>query len=168
MKSRKVISLIFLLCSAPVVAKERLLRRSEFVAAAEAEAKQRDLFYMGPSVTYREEEPEPEDDPVKTTTEVKAASSSSHKGCIIFLSSKTYKGDMSGIDGADEKCNDLAKAAGIKIPGVFKALLYSDRETDPDWYEQCICFRVTCRFGLYDYSALTRLFSTFSSNANIK
>ena len=40
---------------------------------------------------------------------------------IVFLTSKTYSGDLGGLDGADTICNDLALDAGL--PGTYKAWL---------------------------------------------
>ena len=40
---------------------------------------------------------------------------------LIFVSSERYNGDLGGIEGADAKCQALAKAA--KISGTFKAFL---------------------------------------------
>lgn len=40
---------------------------------------------------------------------------------IVFLTSKTYSGNLGGLDGADTICNDLALDAGL--PGTYKAWL---------------------------------------------
>lgn len=42
-------------------------------------------------------------------------------GKTVFLSSYTYSGDLGGLEGADEKCNDLASAVGL--PGTYMAWL---------------------------------------------
>jgi len=40
---------------------------------------------------------------------------------IVFLTSELYSGDLGGIDGAADKCNNLAALAGL--PGVYRAWL---------------------------------------------
>lgn len=40
---------------------------------------------------------------------------------IVFLTSRTYSGNLGGLDGADTICNDLALDAGL--PGTYKAWL---------------------------------------------
>ena len=40
---------------------------------------------------------------------------------IIFVTSSTYNGDLGGLAGADQKCQDHADTAGL--PGTFKAWL---------------------------------------------
>lgn len=44
-------------------------------------------------------------------------------GVIAFVSSKTYTGNLGGIDGADEICVTLADAAGLINPGGYRAWL---------------------------------------------
>ena len=41
----------------------------------------------------------------------------------LFVSSQTYNGSLGGLDGADAKCDSLAKAAGLKK--TYKAILSS-------------------------------------------
>jgi hypothetical protein len=55
------------------------------------------------------------------------ATSSDCFGGKIFISSQTYNGDLDGLAGADQKCQDLADAAGLV--GPFKAWL-SDGTTN--------------------------------------
>lgn len=54
--------------------------------------------------------------------------------CQIFLTSAVYDGDLGGMKGADEKCNRLAAKAGlIRDEREFRAVLFSDEETNPDY-----------------------------------
>lgn len=48
----------------------------------------------------------------------------------MFVSSTKYSGNLGGIDGADAKCQVLAKARDPKLPGNFKAWL-SDAKKGP-------------------------------------
>jgi hypothetical protein len=57
---------------------------------------------------------------------LEAISSSTPK--IVFVTSQTYTGDLGGIDGADQKCQQLAEDAGL--PGLYSAWL-SDSTTSP-------------------------------------
>jgi hypothetical protein len=50
------------------------------------------------------------------------------EGKTVFVTSQIFDGDLGGLAGADEKCNQAAAAAGLK--GTFKAWL-SDSETGP-------------------------------------
>ncbi|HEY0135135.1 MAG TPA: hypothetical protein VGB85_13695 [Nannocystis sp.] len=49
---------------------------------------------------------------------------------LVFLSSAFYDGDFGGLDGADLRCRNLAKAAGITSWPTFRAWL-SDAHTGP-------------------------------------
>lgn len=49
---------------------------------------------------------------------------------LLFTSSEQYASDLGGTAGADAKCQALAKAA--KLPGTFKAWLWSYDDNDPD------------------------------------
>jgi len=51
-------------------------------------------------------------------------------GRVVFISSIPYLGDLSGITGADLKCQVLAQAQQIHEPGRFKAWL-SDADDSP-------------------------------------
>ena len=46
---------------------------------------------------------------------------------VVFVSSEKYSGNLGGLAGADAKCNNLAKAAGLT--GTFKAWLSSATES---------------------------------------
>ncbi len=53
-------------------------------------------------------------------------------GCspkTVFVTSESYTGNLGGLAGADQKCNDLAAAAGLS--GTYKAWL-SDSSASPD------------------------------------
>lgn len=41
--------------------------------------------------------------------------------CLVFITSTTYTGNLGGLSGADQKCNERAQAAGL--PGTYKAWL---------------------------------------------
>jgi len=41
--------------------------------------------------------------------------------CTVFVTSEAYRGSLGGLDGADQKCQDLAEVAGLQ--GQFKAWL---------------------------------------------
>jgi hypothetical protein len=41
--------------------------------------------------------------------------------CRVFITSTTYSGNLGGVTGADDKCNERARAA--KLPGTYKAWL---------------------------------------------
>ena len=45
----------------------------------------------------------------------------------VFTSSKTYDGALGGLTGADQRCNDLAKAAGL--PGTYMAWLTDSKQS---------------------------------------
>lgn len=81
-----------------------------------------------PSPTHKPTEP-----PVKSLTNSPKTERADDKKCRIFLSSATYDGDLGGLEGADYKCNKLARKAGLVSSGqkVFKAVIFSDRENDP-------------------------------------
>ena len=49
---------------------------------------------------------------------------------FVFISSRTFDGDLGGIDGADAECNSMAKAAAL--PGTFKAWLAGGSSISPD------------------------------------
>ena len=49
---------------------------------------------------------------------------------FIFVSSPTYDGNLAGIAGADDICNDLAISAGL--PGEYKAWLATNADDDPN------------------------------------
>jgi hypothetical protein len=53
--------------------------------------------------------------------------------CRIFVSSKTYTGGFGGIDEVHEQCQYLARRAELETSGHFKAVLFSDQETRPDY-----------------------------------
>ena len=48
--------------------------------------------------------------------------------CRVFVTSETYDGNLGGLSGADENCNQLAANAGV--PGTYKAWL-SDSSSSP-------------------------------------
>jgi len=48
-------------------------------------------------------------------------------GTLVFVTSKTYTGDLGGIGGADDKCQQLADAAGL--PGTYRAWLADDNDS---------------------------------------
>ena len=47
--------------------------------------------------------------------------------CTVFVTSQVFNSDLGGLEGADQKCQDLADAA--ELDGIFKAWL-SDSTTD--------------------------------------
>ena len=49
------------------------------------------------------------------------------EGNLVFVTSQTYTGNLSGLGGADDKCDALA--AGANLPGTYVAWL-SDSKTD--------------------------------------
>jgi len=51
-------------------------------------------------------------------------------GKLVFLTSKTYTGDLGGIMGADEECTNTA--ASVNLPGPYKAWLSGDAQDDPE------------------------------------
>ena len=52
------------------------------------------------------------------------------RGKFVFVTSTKQTGDLGGIDGADDICNDRAADAGL--PGVYKAWLASTDANDPE------------------------------------
>lgn len=56
-----------------------------------------------------------------------ANGASAHNDLVVFTTKETFRGDLGGVSGADEKCNTYAKASGLK--GTFRAWL-SDLRTD--------------------------------------
>ncbi len=68
--------------------------------------------------------------------------------CTVFLTSDVYDGDLGGMKGADEKCNRLAAKAGLVRQGrEFRAIIFSDEETNPD-YDPKLLFS-DCSGGFY-------------------
>ena len=47
-------------------------------------------------------------------------------GKVVFVTSESYNGNLGGLDGADEKCNTLALAAGVANAGKFMAWLSTE------------------------------------------
>ncbi|WP_394836629.1 DUF1554 domain-containing protein [Pendulispora rubella] len=47
------------------------------------------------------------------------------------MTSKTFKGELGGLEGADAKCQELAAAARHPLPGTYRAWLSSFRGQDP-------------------------------------
>jgi hypothetical protein len=47
----------------------------------------------------------------------------------VFITSRRYDGDLNGVSGADQKCNDLATAAGLE--GHYKAWLSTSSADSP-------------------------------------
>lgn len=96
------------------------------------------MFYIAEKSEAPPPAPVPETNPPPPTPPSPAPlerASDSKPACRVFLTSKTYKGDLGGMQGADEKCNELARAAGLVSEGqdVFRAILFSDEETNPDY-----------------------------------
>ncbi len=50
-------------------------------------------------------------------------------GKLVFLTSKTYTGQLNSTTGADDRCGELASEVGL--PGTYKAWI-SDPQDDPD------------------------------------
>jgi hypothetical protein len=50
--------------------------------------------------------------------------------CLVFATSQKYSGNLGGLAGADKKCQDLATAPGVDLPGIYKAWL-SDSSNSP-------------------------------------
>ena len=50
--------------------------------------------------------------------------------CTVFITSEQYDGNLGGLDGANEKCNQLAAAAGLE--GTYSAWLSTDEDNDPE------------------------------------
>jgi hypothetical protein len=48
---------------------------------------------------------------------------------IVFISSRTYAGNLGGLAGADAKCQELARAAGLS--GTYKAWLSDGKGANP-------------------------------------
>ena len=107
----KALSLFFLLGSSKFINAQELSGRDEINTGGQG-----GLRLGTPSTTHRQTE--------------------STSRCRIFVSSKTYEGDLGGLDGADDKCNKLARNAGLissSRNNAFKAIIFSDQENDPDY-----------------------------------
>lgn len=122
MMFKKAFAVVFLANSSTLstfVRAETLLRRPEVDDSAKIDAPYSSHF--DPSIAGAEEE-DPEHRSLQTGMK-----------CRIFLSSSDYKGDLGGLKGADRKCQQLARNAGLSTSGTWKALIFSDQETCPDY-----------------------------------
>src|SRR5687768_3468798 len=50
--------------------------------------------------------------------------------CLVFATSQKFTGNLGGVAGADRKCQDLATAPGVGLPGTYMAWL-SDSTNSP-------------------------------------
>ena len=50
--------------------------------------------------------------------------------CLVFATSQKFTGNLGGLAGADKKCQALATAPGVGLPGTYKAWL-SDSSNSP-------------------------------------
>lgn len=116
-----------------VIRAETLLRRPEVDDAAKIEAQ--DSSLLNTAIAEAEEE---DSEHRSLETDMK---------CRIFLSSREYEGDLDGIRGADDECDKLARRAGMKTTGKWKALLFSDQETCPDYDPNL--YMSSCENGYY-------------------